>query len=337
MPRKVTDDYPENVRRAPGYFRRGLTRPIDPVPFNEPDRPTLVTGSGSSCNMASLLSDLLSRRGRQARAVYPYELTRHGHLDDRHGHLDDRTVVCISQSGETTDIVDAVRRADDAGCRTVGVTANPDSSLGDRVGHLIEFEPPDEYILSRSCGVLSCLARLLALYRSLGGSLPEGWPSGGVERVGSTIEDRLSSDADVGMADHYVFLAGGSLRPIAEESALSVQEATFRSASAYDVKNFAHGRAFRYSESAEAAFVLLEARDDDTAVFDAAGSMLSSLGQESVRVSSEFEQPWAAADVLAWSLAFSAQLNESVGLDLANPPGLETVRTLLDHHTSPTR
>lgn len=330
MPREVTDDYLKNVRRSPEYFRQGLSSPINPGPLEESSSPLLVTGSGSSYSMALLLSDLLRRREHRARAVYPYELVRHERLEDQ-------IVVCISQSGETTDIIDAVDRANDTGCRTIGITAVPDSSLGECVDHRIEFEPPGEYILSRSCGVLSCLARLFELHRALGAATPGQWPSRAVEQVASTIEDRLSSDTDIETADDYVFLAGGSLLPIAKESALSVQEATFLDAKAYDINNFAHGKAFRYSESENGMFVLLEARDDDTAVFDAAESMLSTLSQETVRVTSIFDQPWAAADLLAWSLAFSARLNELVGLDLANPTGLETVRTLLDHHTLPQR
>lgn len=328
MPPEVTDSYVENVRRSSTYFRDGLSRPVDPAPFQGTDRPTLVTGSGSSYSMALLMSDLLRRRGRRSRAVRPYDLTRHEHLADE-------LVVCISQSGETTDILDALDRATEAGCPTVGVTAVPESTLGERADYLIEFEPPGEYILSRSCGVLSCLARLLVLYRTLGGTPPDGWPSQGVDRVTAAIDDQLSADDGLEVSEEYIFLAGGTLRAVAVESALSVQEAAYRRASASDVKNVAHGKAFRFSESAMGTFVLLEARDDDEAVFAATESMLSSLGQESVRVTSPFEQPWAAPDLLAWSLGFSARLNDSVGLDLANPPGLETVRTLLDQHASP--
>ncbi len=323
----VTDDYGENVRLSPEYFERAISRPVDPGPLDDTTGRTLVTGSGSSFNMALLLSNLLRRRGHRARTVYPYELTRHERLGDH-------TVVCISQSGETTDIVDAVSRAEDAGCRPVGITTVLDSSLGTRVDHSIEFEPAGEYILSRSCGVLSCLGRLLELYRVLGGAAPERWPSHAVDDVSKTVDRRLEADEGVEVADEYVFLAGGALLPIARESALSVRESTLLTATAHDVNNFAHGTAFQYTEPRDAVVVLLEARDDDTMVFDATESMLSELGVESIRVTSEAEQPWAAAELLAWSLAFSAQLNDAVSLDLANPPGLETVRGLLDQHTS---
>jgi len=327
---EVTPNYIENVRIAPEYFEEALSDPLNPGPLTERDTLTLVTGSGSSYTMALLMSDLLRQTGRRARTIHPYELVRHQRLDDE-------LILCISQSGETTDILDALERAENAGCPTVGVTAAPDSSLGRRVDHRITFDPASEYILSRSCGVLSCLGRLLKLHRQLTDSseVPTGGVSRAVKRVATVTAEQLEGRRGVRIADEFVFLAGGGLGPIATESALTVQEASFLGAKAYDIKNVAHGKLFRQGPLSDIVVVLLEARDDDAAVFDAAEDALKQLGHEPIRVSSAFAQPWAAADTLAWALAHSAGLNELVGLDLSNPPHLETVQTLLDQDISP--
>lgn len=327
MAPELTADYRENVHTSATYFQRAFRGRVDPGPIRDSDD-ILVVGSGSSDSMARVLRDVLCRSGRHARTCSPYELTRHEHIDDE-------LVVGISQSGETTDVIDAIARASAAGCQTVGITAAADSSLGQRVDHRLCFEPEGEYLLSRACGVMSCLGLLLNLAQTLGIEPPETGVDRVIERVRTVTDTRLHAALECGVTAEYVFLGAASVRAIAREAALSVREASFKSASDYDIKDFAHGTAFRHADTASATIILLEAADDDTAVFDTAESMLEDLGHEPIRMTSVFEQPWATADTLAWSLAFSAQLNTALGVDLADPPAMAAVWTLLDRETTP--
>jgi fructoselysine-6-P-deglycase FrlB-like protein len=317
----VTADYAENVARTPRYLSAALN--ADPsLEVTDDERLTFV-GAGSSYNLGRVCEYIAWKCNYPSRTLRPHAFVRHASPGPN------ETVVCISQSGETDDTVAALERARQTGTDIIGVSATANSTILTEADRTIQFEPEMEYLLARSCGVMSCLGTLLRAFDTLAdgsGVAPPEWCSQAVERVEAIADQEIDPPATEG---EFVFLATGPLFPIAREAALKVREAALLRASVYDVKNFGHGTAFDYVDGSPVTFVLIEAADDSPRVFDACTDLLADAGHRVVRFESSFDSVRATVDSLMWALKFSVVLNDASEYDLADPPGLKDVHKLL--------
>lgn len=120
-------------------------------------REVLVTGMGASYFAALVFADAMAKAGRPVMTVETGELL-HGPLSLCGG----KTVILISRSGESVEIVRLLDRLADVDCVTVGISNVAASTLG-RLAHLPLWMncPPDKIVAQQS--YLATVAVLLAL------------------------------------------------------------------------------------------------------------------------------------------------------------------------------
>ena len=188
----------------------------------------------------------------------------------RDQYVDDKTlVIAVSQSGETVDTLMAVRRAREKGARIIALVNNErsaidreaDASVYTRAG--IEIGVAATKTFTAQLSVLGLLGYELARRRL--GEIPVGLNeelarlsllSG---RITETLRDesRIERLADeLHRQTDALFLARGSLFPIALEGALKLKEISYIHAEAYPAGEMKHGPIALIDEGTPAIFLL---------------------------------------------------------------------------------
>ena len=187
-----------------------------------PDGNVAITGSGSSYH-AALLAEYLMRMSGRMVDVFPaceYE---------SHPPVEIDTLVAISQSGETGDVLRAVESY--AGIsRVVAITNNMQSSLTALADHTIPLK------CGREVGVAATKSFMVQsgiLMESLG--MPAGKITPSVEAIPNDIIGLISAATDI-----YV-LGSGIQHVAALEGALKIKELLYAHAEAMYAGEFKHG------------------------------------------------------------------------------------------------
>ena len=156
--------------------------------------------------------------------------------------LDDVLVIGISQSGESKDVLETVRRSGDLGARTLSVTNDTGSSLAGAA----EFHFPlragrEESVAATKTYTASLLVLYLLVEALKGGDAPSaevrGLPEGAREILGS----RWEGTARYRYADHVVVTSRGYNLPTAQEAALKLMETNYVVAEAFSAADLRHG------------------------------------------------------------------------------------------------
>ncbi len=211
------------------YLAAALTQAVPAIGAG-----TLVfTGCGTSFYLAQVLACVANAGGRTAIAVPGAEWARRpgAYLADR----TDCVVVGLSRSGTTTETVQAIRAARDAGLPTVALSCEADAPIL-RAADVPLYLPTDP----REGIVMTVSASLMLL--------------GGLRLLHESVTDAdlgLAADAlaaiDAGAPTilkgrrHFVYLGGGSLYGIAAEGALKLQEMSLSHAQAFHPMEYRHG------------------------------------------------------------------------------------------------
>jgi glucosamine--fructose-6-phosphate aminotransferase (isomerizing) len=157
-------------------------------------------------------------------------------------------VVGISASGETARTIEAIRLAQDAGAQTLGITADPESTLANLANSVLVLNLP-EY--PEGPGLISYLAALMAGY-AIGTHLAEtrlqeqidNFLIGLPEALSEWVEGESASGQgiaqDMDPTQSILFLGSGPVRGAAMFAAAKVIEAAGQSASSQDVEEWAH-------------------------------------------------------------------------------------------------
>jgi glucosamine--fructose-6-phosphate aminotransferase (isomerizing) len=204
------------------------------------DGPVVLVGSGSSLFAAQLGALALRRRRIDAVALAATE----AHLDHRayEGH----TVVALSQSGRSTDLLQAL---DVLGPRrTVALTNSAASPLASRADVTIDILAGPEVAVPASKSVTATVALLLWAASLKGGSTARDAPV--LREAASQARAWLASpacDAVAGAAreivrrEHVAVLGSDYGLPIAREAALKLKEAAYLHAEGFSAGEFRHG------------------------------------------------------------------------------------------------
>jgi glucosamine--fructose-6-phosphate aminotransferase (isomerizing) len=215
--------------------------------FADVDRVQFVA-MGTSHHAAMYAASMLSARGVAADAYMA------GEYADCPPPIDGETlVVAVTQSGETADTLNALRRARDAGARTLAVTnvvgssvtRECDDSLFIRAGPEIGVAATKTF--SSQVATLSMVAERLAedvtgvasadsheLLDALA-DLPAD-----VQRILDESPAREVAEALYG-CDAYFFIGRGSAYPVALEGALKFKEITYEHAEGFAASELKHG------------------------------------------------------------------------------------------------
>ncbi len=188
----------------------------------------------------------------------------------RRPHITEKTlVVAVSQSGETIDTLMAVRRAKERGARIVAVVNNEQSAI-DRVADAsvytragIEIGVAATKTFTAQIAVLGLLGLALSRHRSGSAeeriareiSLLSVLPGRITETLRAEPEIRQLAERLHGATD-VLFLARGSLYPIALEGALKLKEISYIHAEAHPAGEMKHGPIALIDDGTPAIFLL---------------------------------------------------------------------------------
>lgn len=303
----------------------------------------MTIARGSSDHAATLVKYALETRlGLVTASAAPSVTTVYG---ARLG-LADALVIAVSQSGQSPDVVGALRAAREAGALTVAIVNAPGSPLEDAAEFVLPMHAGEERAVAATKSFVACLAAALQLVAALAGDdslkaaldrLP------GALREALALEEIAASRAErYRYADALVTLARGPHFAAALELALKFKETCTLRAEAFSAAEFAHGPIILVEPGFPV--VALQARDSSAAGTQELYADLARRGADLVLVGApapelpaavRLETPAtgdALTDPLGAILAgylFAGHLSLARGLDPDAPRSLSKVtRTL---------
>ncbi len=200
----------------------------------------LLTASGSSYHAALLLKGRLNREARiRCDAVLAGEFESQSHFLDRNA-----VMVAFSQSGETADLLEAVKRGREAGAKVMSVVNAAGSSLARESDAvlLLNCGPEVGVAATKSFTAQVMVGNMIA--DAVVGRNTVGDP----KKVGERVEEALEAEAtvkDVANAfrdrPDFYFIARGQHYPIAQEGALKLKELSYIHAEGMPASELKHG------------------------------------------------------------------------------------------------
>jgi glucosamine--fructose-6-phosphate aminotransferase (isomerizing) len=221
---------------------------FDPHAFDDVEAVHFV-GCGTSYHAAMFGATLLNQAGLSARAI------RASEYDLAAADPPAETAfVAVTQSGETADTLGALRRANEAGMRTLAVTNVVQSSAAREADTPLYIRAGPEIGVAATKTFTSQAATLTILDQHLVGENPMADPLDDVDdlledlqSLPSQFRDLLASSDAERLArryiDHesYFFIGRGLDRPVAKEGALKFKEITYEHAEGFASGELKHG------------------------------------------------------------------------------------------------
>lgn len=200
----------------------------------------VIVGSGSSLHAAELGALALRRRGLRADALAATE----ARLD--HRAYEDATVVAISQSGRSVDLLEAIEILRPR--RLIAVTNSCPSPLAERAETVIDVAAGSETAVPASKSVSATVAVLLRAASILGAS--ENRDAAALIQAADAVDAWFASPGYLEVVDvatsiarcrSIIFLGSDYGYPIAREAALKMKEASYLHAEGFAAGEFRHG------------------------------------------------------------------------------------------------
>jgi glucosamine--fructose-6-phosphate aminotransferase (isomerizing) len=288
----------------------------------------LLIGSGSSLFAAQLGAVALRRHGIDATAVAATE------APGDHRAYEGRTVVAISQSGRSSDVLralDALRPR-----RVVALTNTADSPLGARSDLTIDVAAGPEHAIPATKSVSCTIAILLTAASLCGGKQTRS--AAVLLRTAETIRAWLRDSADtvivpaarIAHCSGIVILGTDYGAPIAREGALKFKEATYIHAEGFEAGEFRHGSA-AMADASTAAIGIVD-RDGSPIVgsamrdLAARGALRMIVGTESIddleRLGPLVDDPYNTLGWLVTIQLLALHVARTRGVDSDEPRGL---------------
>ncbi len=205
----------------------------------------VLTGCGSAFYAARIGSTWLSTlTGKRTVAISASE------FDEVAPFLNERTlVIAITQSGETADILEAMRTARGTGSPVVALVNVTHSSAARLADDVIPIMAGRERSVLATKSLLAMLSRLLAGAFFVTGTPERAVPS--LTRAAQTIEDLSQSDEFavnvariseiIANSEHVYIIGKGDGYGVAQEAALKIKEASYVHAEAFAAGELKHG------------------------------------------------------------------------------------------------
>jgi len=200
----------------------------------------VLIGSGSSLFVAELGALALRRRRVSAHALAATEVR----LD--HSAYEGSTIIAISQSGRSTDVLEALAVLKLK--RLIALTNNARSPLGDMasltidVGAGTETAVPASKSVSASAAILLWAASLLDRDSRRGKeSLIRTAEAVGAWLKSQSVGDVVAAARAIAACTSVIFLGSDYGLPVAREAALKLKEAAYIHAEGYSAGEFRHG------------------------------------------------------------------------------------------------
>ena len=198
-----------------------------------------LTASGTSYHAALLMRHRLSREARiRAEAVVAGELKEHTGLLGKKS-----VVVALSQSGETADLLEAVREAKKEGAKVYSIVNAAGSTLArESDGVLLLNCGPEVGVAATKSFTAQVVVSNMVVDAVLG-KRPNG-----VKELSAAVAEALKCDGQIrGLAEEYrnrsdfYFVARGYESPVAMEGALKLKELSYIHAEGMPASELKHG------------------------------------------------------------------------------------------------
>ncbi len=215
----------------------------------EPGERVAVIGCGTSLHLATAIA-----AAREAAGMGETDAFTASELPPR----DYDTLVAVTRSGTTTEVLDAVRRSP-PGIRRVVVTTDPDTPIAQLADDVLVLDYADEVSVVQT----RFATTVLTVFRSLVGHDLAPVIEQASQAIEAELEEHLIDRS------HVVFLGRGWSCGIAAEAALKVREAAAAWSESYAALEYRHGP---LSAATPDSLIWLLGVDDDALVGDIAAS-----------------------------------------------------------------
>lgn len=156
--------------------------------------------------------------------------------------LDDVLVVGVSQSGESKDVLETVRRSKELGAATLSVTNDEDSSMAHTADrHLFLRAGKEESVAATKTYTTSLLSLYLLVEALNGAEAPSDEASRLPEQAREVLASGWEGTARYRYADHVVVTSRGFNLPTAQEAALKLMETSYVVAQPFSEADLRHG------------------------------------------------------------------------------------------------
>lgn len=156
--------------------------------------------------------------------------------------LYDVLVIGISQSGESQDVLETIRRSKELGASTLSITNDEDSSMAAAADHHLFLRAGKEESVAATKTYTASLLALYLLVKALNG---EDVPSAETQRLPEGAREILvcqwEGTARYRYADHMVVTSRGFNLSTAQEAALKLMETSYVAAQPFSEADLRHG------------------------------------------------------------------------------------------------
>lgn len=198
-----------------------------------------VAASGSSKNCADISKYFLEKILKKPMIVETASEFAHRDVPISSGDL----FIALSQSGTTADTLEALKKAQNNGLKTLSITNSKGSPIYECTDEKILINAGEEKSITATKSFIAMLFRLyqLGIKLSRENSFLEE-----MSKISKNIEEVLKTDLAkiVGKLydkEHLVILGRGNLSAVANEAALKLKESCYIDANGYAAGEFMHG------------------------------------------------------------------------------------------------
>lgn len=202
-----------------------------------------IVAAGTSYHAGLIGKYLLSKlAGIRSEVIVASEFPEWSHLSE------DDVVMAISQSGETADVLEAVRIARSGGARVISIVNVPGSTLTRMSDHSVFIQAGPEVGVAATKTFLAQVAVLYVISFLLSGEKDEQ-PSKYLREVSKILTDFMDEfeaisgrvSSHLKSKEHAFFLGRGINYPTALEGALKLKEISYIHAEGYPAGEYKHG------------------------------------------------------------------------------------------------
>jgi glucosamine--fructose-6-phosphate aminotransferase (isomerizing) len=156
--------------------------------------------------------------------------------------LEDVLVIGISQSGESKDVLETVRRSGELGASTLSVTNDEGSSMAGAADHHLFLRAGKEESVAATKTFTAGLLVLHLLVEALRGAETPGAEARGLpEKARTLLGSSWEGTARYRYVDHMVVTSRGFNLPTAQEAALKLMETSYVVAQPFSEADLRHG------------------------------------------------------------------------------------------------
>jgi glucosamine--fructose-6-phosphate aminotransferase (isomerizing) len=240
----------------------------------------IFTAAGSSYHASLLGVYYLQRAGIDAQALIASEFQNYERVDE------DTLVIAVSQSGETMDVLEAIRYSREKGADVAAIVNVPHSSIQRESDVSLEIEAGQEVCVAATKTFSNQVVTMLALARELGADVSLDGLGSELREVIERNEERVKDLADeLEDRDDLYVLGRGPTYPIAREVALKLKEIPYIHAEGMMGGELKHGT-LALIEDGTPVLSLIPYEDDDIL---SNVKEVEARGARSIRVSPFYE------------------------------------------------